>query len=172
MADDEPTAAVFVRSYLKKMQFTADLSPAALEQLAVIAAPKTYPLGAVLFREGAAHDSLYLLASGRVGLEMRVPGRGAVRILSLGPGDILGWSPLLSAGPMTATAVALEPCVAVAIPGRDLLSLCQSNHELGCQLMRRMAEALSRRLLATRLQLLDLFSDTCVNDASTTRGQP
>lgn len=156
--------ATATRQCLEQLRFTAELPPAVLDRLAPSAAIEQFPAGAVLFREGALHEALYLLQAGRVALEMRVPGRGSVRILSLGPGDVVGWSALLSEGPMTATAVALEPCTVVAIPGAALRSLCDADHAIGYRLMRHMAQALSRRLVATRLQLLDLFGDTCSAD--------
>jgi CRP-like cAMP-binding protein len=61
---------------------------------------------------------------------------------------------------MTCTAVTLDNVEAVVVTGAKLLELCEQDHEFGYHLMRRMATALSRRLLATRLQLLDLFADT------------
>jgi CRP-like cAMP-binding protein len=59
---------------------------------------------------------------------------------------------------MTATAIAVEDTEAIAISAERLLEICQLNAQVGYELMRRMALALSKRLLATRLQLLDLFS--------------
>jgi len=61
---------------------------------------------------------------------------------------------------MTATATAMDDVRAVSTSGEAILALSETDHEFGYRFMRRMAEALSRRLLATRLQLLDLFADT------------
>jgi len=70
---------------------------------------------------------------------------------------MLGWSALFADGQMTATATVLEATCTIAFPGRMLRELCDHNHELGYRIMRQAALALSQRLLATRLQLLDLF---------------
>jgi CRP/FNR family transcriptional regulator, cyclic AMP receptor protein len=51
----------------------------------------------------------------------------------------------------------LEDTDLLTICGASLQSLCQRNHNIGFQMMRCVAEVLSRRLTATRLQLLDLF---------------
>ena len=93
-------------------------------------------------------------------LQMRVPGRDDVRILSLGPGDMVAWSALLTGGRMTASAVALEDTEVVSVSARDVLAICESNHSFGYHVMRQMGQALADRLLATRLQLLDLFAET------------
>lgn len=90
---------------------------------------------------------------------MNVPGRGAVRILTLGPGEMAGWSALLDQGKMTASAVAVQDSEVIVAAADKLRQLCETNHDFGYHLMRQMAAALSERLVATRLQLLDLFAD-------------
>jgi CRP-like cAMP-binding protein len=90
---------------------------------------------------------------------MNVPEHGTVRILSLGPGDMVGWSAaVLELGEMTASAAAIEDTEVVALPADQLLRDCKRNPALGYEMMRRMAQQLARRLLATRLQLLELVS--------------
>jgi CRP-like cAMP-binding protein len=58
---------------------------------------------------------------------------------------------------MTATATAAESSRIITLPGEKLRTLCQVDHEFGYSLMRHLASALSKRLLATRLHLLDTF---------------
>ncbi len=41
----------------------------------------------------------------------------------------------------------------------EFMQLCQSNHDVGYPVMRELSKAISRRLVATRLQLLDLFAN-------------
>ncbi len=40
------------------------------------------------------------------------------------------------------------------------MALCQRDHEVGYHVMRQTVCAMQRRLVATRLQLLDLFAET------------
>ena len=91
---------------------------------------------------------------------MNIPGRGDVTFLTAGPGDLVGWSGLISDGKMTASGTTAEDCVLVALSGKRLQELCTCEKDLGYVLMKRVAQVLAQRLLATRLQLLDLFSDT------------
>ena len=72
----------------------------------------------------------------------------------------MAWSALLGNGLMTATAMAMTDVQAIAISGHRVQAACAGDSELCCQLMRGMASALAQRLLATRLQLLDLFADS------------
>jgi CRP/FNR family cyclic AMP-dependent transcriptional regulator len=117
------------------------------------------PPGSCLFAEGDAFPDFQVVLEGHVRLEMNVPGRGRMAILTLGPGDILGWSAVLSQGKMTATATALDTVRTASIPGDRLRQLCDAQPEFGYHFMKQLAAALSRRLLATRLQMLDLFAD-------------
>lgn len=119
---------------------------------------RIYSPGEVLFTEGQEHPDFHVVVEGDVRLEMLVSGRGRVPILTAGPGDILAWSALLGRPVMTATAVALTAVKTVSVAGNELRSLCETEHELGYHVMRQLAAALSKRLVATRLQLLDLFA--------------
>ncbi len=145
---------------LSQLRFSESLPESMLVRIAAFAELRGFPAHSILFRENAVNDRLMIVAVGRVALDMQVPGRGEVRIMSLGPGDMLAWSALLGKGRMTTSAVALEDTQVVAIRARDVLLLCESDPEFGYQLMRHVAEALANRLVATRLQLLDLFADT------------
>ncbi|MCA9114900.1 MAG: Crp/Fnr family transcriptional regulator [Planctomycetaceae bacterium] len=149
-----------VMQRLREIPFSARLPEKALTDLAAIAEIRSVPGGARLFREGEPHCCIYLLISGSIVLEMHVPGRGKVQILTIGPGDVLGWSPVVSDTVMTATATTLEDTELIEIQAGALLQLCESDREVGYFLMQQMAAALSRRLVATRLQLLDLFAET------------
>jgi len=143
---------------LEGLQFSAAMPADVLEKLADKSTLGSLMAGEVLFREGSENRNLYFVHSGRLALEMNVPGRGAVRILTIGPGEMVGWSALLGQGTMTASAVALEESELVAAPADKLSELSESNPEFGYHLMLHMAAALSKRLVATRLQLLDLFA--------------
>ena len=155
-----------IQYVLQELQFSAELPASVLEPLAAKSSLHRIAAGKVLFREGSENANLYLVRSGRIAIEMNVPGRGAVRILTLGPGEVVGWSALLGQGNMTATALAVDDAELIAAAAEELRALSEANHDFGYHLMQRMASALSRRLLATRLQLLDLFGDAPADPAA------
>jgi CRP-like cAMP-binding protein len=144
---------------LYEHSFVVGLPPHILAELAVLVARREFSPGTVIFREGDECDELFLVGAGLVALDIRMPGRGPVRILTIGQGELLGWSSILGKGPMTATATALEPTAAYAIPGTSLRSLCERNFEVGYRIMQQTALTLAQRLTATRLQMLDLFAE-------------
>lgn len=153
-------AAPSLAEELCELQFASGWSNGVVKELAAIAKYVDFTSGSTIFLQGSENQNLYLLTAGRVGLDMYIPARGAVRILTLSRGELLAWSALVGDGHMTATATALETVRAIAIDGAKLLDLCDRRHDIGYPVMKRLAWALSHRLVATRLQLLDLFAHT------------
>lgn len=140
-------------------EFLRAIPKALLPQLEQLSQSRAFPAGATLFLEGSANRDFHIVTSGRVRLEMQVPGRGRIPILTVGPGEVLAWSALIANSVMTCSAIALEPVCTVAFDGDQLRSLCEAEHEIGYHVMRQLASELSRRLFATRLQVLDLFRE-------------
>lgn len=145
---------------IRETHFFNGLPSDARARFLSVAHQTVFPPG-VIFREGERHEKMYVVESGLVQLSMHVPGRGSVPILSIGPGDLLAWSAALGvhAPVMTATAVAMEATTTRAIGRAELEDLCQSEAETGSAIWRQISRSLSRRLVATRLQLLDLFAE-------------
>lgn len=142
---------------LKEVRFLQDIADEHLTRLAEIAQVQDLPADVVVFREGQPCRAVFLVLAGDVALELNVPGQGATRVHTVGEGELLGWSPLVDPGPMTATARTLRPCRLIAIDGLQLSVLCEHNPRFGLEFMRRTVKALAKRLNATRLQLLDVF---------------
>lgn len=131
--------------------------PAVVTSLAALAKLETFPAGAELFREGDHHHQLYIVRQGHLSLDMTTATCGQQRILTAGVGDVVAWSALLGDGRMTATAQAIEETQMIVIDAGQLRSLCEADHDVGYRVMKWMARMIAGRLLATRLQLLDLF---------------
>jgi len=106
--------------------------------------------------EPATH--FYIIRHGRVAVEVYIPERGAITVQTLGEGDVLGWSWLFPPYKWVFDARALELTRAVALDGLCLRSKCEEDPRLGYELMKRFARIMVDRLLATRLQLLDMYS--------------
>jgi CRP-like cAMP-binding protein len=136
---------------LQDLAFFQGFPPEHLKQLARAAHLKEHLPGTVLFSEGRASAYVYLLLQGEVRLEIEVPGQGALPIQTLGAGELIGWSPLLRAGPMTATAHTVTRCRLAALDAAQILALSDQDPRFGLEFMRRTAVALAQRLRATRL---------------------
>jgi CRP/FNR family transcriptional regulator, cyclic AMP receptor protein len=126
-------------------------------ELASVSRLVTFASGAVVFRQGEPAGAIYIVTEGNVSLELCASGIGCKRILTVGAGELLGWSPVLEQERLSATARAMTEVHAVEIHGPQAVALCRRNPELGYELMKRAALALAKRLNATRLQLLDAY---------------
>ncbi len=146
-----------LQTVLGSLAFAEGLPPADRERLAEIAKPLDWQAGQTVFREGDRDDFLYLVVEGHVALEISVPPRGRVRILTVGPGEVFGWSGVFYQKPTTARATAVEPTRALALNAARLRELSEADCRFGYWLARRLLEVISERLQATRLQLLDVF---------------
>ncbi len=133
------------------------LYPGHLDQIAAITTSTNWDAGTTVFREGDQDSFLYVVEEGRVAIEIAVPGRGRVVILTVGPGEVFGWSSIFADRHKTAAARTIEPAKALAIDAGRLRELCDAEPQLGYLLTRRILEVVSERLKATRLQLLDIY---------------
>ncbi len=115
------------------------------------------PEGQYLIHEGQIANKFYLIRTGRLTLEMDVPPRGTVRILTVGPGEVLGWSWLISPYRWHFSACAVAEVRALALDGECLRNKCASDHDFGYEMLERLSHVMERRLEATRLQLVDCF---------------
>jgi CRP/FNR family cyclic AMP-dependent transcriptional regulator len=110
--------------------------------------------GATLFEEGRPANWFYLILTGRGKISAEMEDRNVVPIQTLGPGDDLGWSGLFPPYSMHFTARALEPTAAIFFYGTRLREQCEQDHELGCQVMKRIAEVAPQPLRATQRRLM------------------
>ncbi len=110
----------------------------------------------VIFREGGEAKHFYLIGPGRVALDTFIPDRGHITVQTIHEGEVLGWSWLFPPYRWHFGALALAETQAVVFDGLYLRNMCESDAELGYQLMKRFALLLMQRLHATRLRLLEL----------------
>jgi CRP-like cAMP-binding protein len=142
---------------LRSIRFLHDVSDELIGKLADICHVVDFPEGSVIFREGQPARALYLIVEGKVALEICASGVGCKRIMTLEGGDLLGWSPVLEGERLTATARTLGPARTVEIDGPQIVTMGEEDPRLGYEFMKRAAVALTKRLNATRLQLVDVY---------------
>ncbi|MFZ5477372.1 MAG: cyclic nucleotide-binding domain-containing protein [Myxococcota bacterium] len=147
-----------IATILSGMPLARALSDGDRAKLAGIATLEELHAGATIFREGDDSAAVYLVAEGRISLSMRLPGRPEVTLLTLGPGELAGWSALTGAPLVVATGRAVERVVLIRLPRDSLLALCDQDHDIGYAVIRLAFGEVTRRLQETRLQLLDMFA--------------
>lgn len=143
-----------VEEIIRKHPFLKDLSPHQYRVLSDCASAAHFGPTEEIFRQGDPANRFYLIDSGKVALEAWQRDKGTVVIETLGPGEVLGWSWLVPPYYWQFSARALEPTDAVFIYGTPLREECETDHELGYELLKRITAVMLNRLQATRRQLL------------------
>jgi CRP/FNR family cyclic AMP-dependent transcriptional regulator len=138
--------------------FGPSLGADARARLAELARVVTYAPGEEVFREGHEADDFGIIRSGRVALRVLVPERGQTTILTCEPGDIVNWSAIVPPYRSTSTGIATEPVEVLAFDGADFRGALRKDCALAGAVYPRVLQAVGRRLIATRNQLLDLFA--------------
>jgi CRP/FNR family transcriptional regulator, cyclic AMP receptor protein len=111
--------------------------------------------GQMIFEEGSPANRYYLILEGKVGLETFLEERGPIPIQTLGPDDALGWAWLFPPYLLHLSARALTPTRTIFFYGTRLREQCEQDHDLGYQIMQRIAEVVVKQLQATQQRLLD-----------------
>ena len=125
-----------------------------LQTLAESAMEIQFTAGQVIFREGDLANRFYLIERGKVAVEVERRVAEPILLQTLGPGREVGWSWILPPYHEPFTARALEATEAIFFHGTQLREQCEQNHDLGYELMNRMAVVMLHRIQATRCQLL------------------
>jgi CRP/FNR family transcriptional regulator, cyclic AMP receptor protein len=120
-----------------------------LERIAQFAVPREFEPGEVVFREGDASDTCYVVRDGRArALRTHRDGR-TLTLATFGPGDIFGELALFEDEKRSATVEAIERTTAVAVLGPDMRRLMAEHAEISSRLV----IALGRRLRETNERL-------------------
>ena len=138
--------------------FLRALPESYLSQLAGLASAMTVPAGHRFFEEGGHARMFWLLTSGRVALDLAVPGRPRLIVETLTAGDLMGVSWLSPPHEWQYGAEAVEPTGAYQLDGTAVLGLCDSEPRLGYLLFTRLMGVAARRLQSSRIRMLDLYA--------------
>ncbi|MFD4575475.1 Crp/Fnr family transcriptional regulator [Streptomyces sp. NPDC058417] len=116
------------------------------------------PQGTRLFEEGARADRFWVVRSGSVAVDVRVPGRRPPVVETLGFGDLVGWSWLFEPYVWHQGAEAVTPVRAHVFDAVAVRRLCAEDPAFGQAVEHWVGRVLAHRLQATRTRLLDLFA--------------
>jgi CRP-like cAMP-binding protein len=152
--DSSDALALSLYTLIAKQPFFKGLNSQQLQLLAGSALEMKFETGATIFEEGSPANRFYLILTGRVELAAEMEDRNVISVQTLGPGDDLGWSWLFPPYSMHFTARALEPTTTIFFYGTRLREQCEQDHELGYQIMKRIAEVATQSLGATQRRLM------------------
>jgi CRP-like cAMP-binding protein len=107
----------------------------------------------MLFEEEEDSPFIYGVLRGVVSLQVREPQGESVEIDTVGPGELLGWSPVFGRHAMTASAHAATECRLAVFEARQIVELCERDPSFALAFLRQVGLHVSARLRSTRRAL-------------------
>jgi CRP-like cAMP-binding protein len=124
------------------------LGPSDLERVADVAVPRSFPAGQVIFREGDASDTCYVVHRGHARAVREHNDGRTITLAHFGPGDIFGELAMFDDERRSATVETLDEVDAIAILGADMRRLLREHPDIAVKLVialcRRLREANER----------------------------
>ena len=154
-------------SLLGRVPVFADLGADDLAAVAELSHPRRFEAGEVVFREGDASNTCYIVRSGHArAVREHADGR-ALALATFGPGEIFGELAMFGDELRSATVEAIEPLEALAVRGADMRRLMLRRPQLAIAL----AAALARRLRAMNERLASQSFQTVQSRVANVLGQ-
>lgn len=144
-----PTKAAEIVELLGRVPVFSTLEQDDLGRIAQLAVPRSFEPGQIVFREGDASDTCYIVRSGRArAIREHADGR-TITLATFGPGDIFGELAMFEDELRSATVEAVQHTSVVAVLGPDMRRLMVKHPEISMRLV----VALGRRLRETNDRL-------------------
>ncbi|MGW6543717.1 cyclic nucleotide-binding domain-containing protein [Streptomyces massasporeus] len=128
------------------------------ERLMSVAREVSFDTGTRIFEEGRRADRFWIVRTGTVALDLRVPGRRAAVVESLGHGELIGWSWHFPPHVWHLGAEAMSPVRAYEFDAETVRAMCAQDPEFGRAIADWVGRVVAHRLHASRVRLLDLYA--------------
>ena len=140
---------------IRTMEFFRHSAEEALQRLSEISRLVEFQPRSDIFHEYDRASDVFFVVEGKISLAICAPEVGCRKLMEIGPGELVGWSPIVGRDRFSDTASTLAPTTAIVIPSDKLLALCREQPKFGFEFMHRVAHVVAERLGATRIQLLE-----------------
>lgn len=155
---------------IRRYPFFASLSHEQIVTLAKVADEVTVETDHYFFHEGDNLDNFYLVLEGVVAIVVEVPDRDVEQKVSeqltgelqtkevvtsaVGPGEVFGWSALVSPHQATTSGKATTPCRVVTFDCQQLLEIFEEDCQFGYVMTQKIAQIVRERLRDVRIESL------------------
>ena len=141
---------------LKEVDLFKGVDYSIMEQITDICSEEIFDRDSIIFEKGAPANDLYILEEGS--LKLVVEDKASLSFSLTEPGTVFGWSSLAESGRYTSSGVCATDLKAIRIDGKGLEKILKAHPEVGLNVLRRLMDILSDRLLTSyeaHLNLLD-----------------
>jgi CRP-like cAMP-binding protein len=142
---------------LREQPFFTEFDERYRALVAGCAANLVVPANAYVYREGEPADRFYLIRTGRVAIEVFVPGKAPIIVETLSGGDLMGWSWLVPPFRCSFDARAVELSRLISLDAACLRGKMEQDPVLGYELYKRFSPVIAARVAAARRQMIDMY---------------
>ena len=144
-----PTGTADVAELLAKVPTFETLGEHDLLEVAKVAVPRSFGAHEVIFREGDASDTCYVVRTGTVRALRGHPDGRSITLAQFGPGDIFGELAMFNDERRSASVEAVEATEVIGILGTDMRRLMRAHPDIAVKLV----ISLGRKLRETNERL-------------------
>ena len=145
---------------LRRIQLFSKVEPAKLKLLAFTSERAVFEAEEILFHQGDAADSAYIIVDGEVAVDVESPGGGRTRVARLGRDQIVGEIGILGDVPRTATVTASARTTTLKISKDLFFRMVSDFPTMAVEVM---------RVLAHRLEQTNALLRECQDKLATGR---
>lgn len=137
-----------------------DLSPVQLNMLEPLFVPYNCHTGTVVFEQGEQAEYLYLVVSGEVAIRYKPEDGPRIKIATIRPGGVVGWSALIGKRFYTSAVECSTYTQLLRLSGTDLQSLCEQHPKTGTIILERLVAIVAERLRITNPEMYELLESS------------
>lgn len=147
------------RESLEDIPLFHGLAPEHLELLAANFQRESFDAETAIFTQGDRAKKLYVLVSGKVGIEYKPHDGDLLTVAEIQEGGVFGWSAALGRSEYTSAAITRDESETLSIKGDELQRLCEQYPETGVIILERLAGVIAERLQNTHTQVIKMLHD-------------
>ena len=123
--------------YLSAHEFFSEFSDDVLKFLCECSSTREIKKGQILFRQDEHADKFYVVRNGRISIQMPAIMGPILEIQTLGKGQVLGWSWLISPYLWNFQTKAEEDSELLQFDGTAILARCEQETKFGYELLKK-----------------------------------
>ena len=144
-----------IKKALTDSDLFKELSGSAIDKITLMCKAVNVRAGETIISKGENEYDLFVVADGRVSLELELPNNSVpIELDQAMKNEVFGEMALVKEFRRSAYAVAMLDTTLLQISSKDLNSLLDSDHDAGYIVMANLSRILSNRLVTTNIHLL------------------
>ncbi len=145
--------------FLREIDFLKHLNHYELKIFSRLMHQREYKPGEVIFREGYPHAVLYIVKRGKVDIVLEQEDGDPIKLAELNPQSFFGEIGLFIETSRTATAIASEDTILLAVSKVDFQDMIDKYPRIGVKIVYELGKGLSNNVVETNKKLREITDE-------------